>query len=87
MGIHCETGRNNLLDFPFTPKEVQVRISSLKSGKCSGVDLIPNEFIKISADIFLPILVKLFNKVLQTSSNTSYNKLFRRNVKPLSGGI
>ena len=45
---------------------MQVGISSLKSGKCSGLDLIPNEFIKVSADIFLPILVKLFNKVLQT---------------------
>ena len=31
----------------------------MKSGKCSGLDLIPNEFIKVSADIFLPILVKL----------------------------
>ena len=38
----------------------------MKSGKCSGLDLIPNEFIKVSADIFLPILDKLFNKVLQT---------------------
>ena len=66
IDIHCESGKNNPLDFLFTPKEVQVGISSLKSGKCSGLDLIPNEFIKVSADIFLPILVKLFNKVLQT---------------------
>ena len=28
--------------------------------------LIPNEFIRVSTDIFLPILVKLLNKVLQT---------------------
>ena len=59
IDIHFESGKNNPLDFPFTPKEVQVGISNLKSGKCSGLDLIPNEFIKVSADIFLPILVKL----------------------------
>ena len=54
IDIHCESGKNNPIDFPFTPKEVQVGISSLI-----------NEFIKVSADIFLPLLVKLFNKVLQ----------------------
>ena len=55
VDIHCENRKNNPLDFPFTPKEVQVGISSLKSGKCSCLDLISNEFIKVSADIFLPI--------------------------------
>ena len=24
IDIHCENGKNNPLDFPFTPKEVQV---------------------------------------------------------------
>ena len=55
--------KNNPFAFPFSPKEVQVGILSLKFGKCYGLDLIPNEFIKISADIFLPILGKHFNNL------------------------
>ena len=55
---------NKPLDFPFTPKEVKIGISSLKSGKCSGVDLVLNEFIKISSNVLLDVIVKLFNKIL-----------------------
>jgi hypothetical protein len=36
----------------------------LKSGKCSGVDIGLNEFIKIGVNVPLDIIVKLFNKIL-----------------------
>ena len=43
-------------------------ISKLKNGKSSGSDLILNEFIKASKNIFLKTLVKLFNKIISIGS-------------------
>ena len=54
------------LDYAFNCNEVKKGIKDLKSGKSGGPDLILNEFIKNSKDSMVLVLVKLFNKILQT---------------------
>ena len=41
------------------PKEVKNTIKSLKNGKATGPDLIPNEFLKLGAKILTKPLCKL----------------------------
>lgn len=54
------------LDYAFNCSEVKRGIKDLKSGKSGGPDFILNEFIKNSKDTMVLVLVKLFNKILQT---------------------
>ena len=56
----------NSLDKHITQKEITLAAKSLKNRKACGYDSISNEMIKYSAHIMMPILLKLFNKVLQT---------------------
>ncbi|EDO31203.1 predicted protein, partial [Nematostella vectensis] len=54
------------LDFPFTPQEIEKVVKGLKNNKSSGPDNILNEVIKAISSALLPILVKLFNKILES---------------------
>ena len=55
-----------MLNEPFTEIEVKKAIKTLKNNKCRGINLILNEFIKISPDILVEIIVKLFNVILDS---------------------
>lgn len=46
---------------PFTPREVQVALSSVATRKAPGPDGIPNLVLKILKDILWPVLTPLFN--------------------------
>ena len=52
------------LNNPISAEEIQKSIRNLKNGKAYGGDEILNEYIKASAELFLPLYVSLFNKVL-----------------------
>ena len=54
----------NPLDYPFTYREVKLGIKNLKIGKSPGQDQILNEFIKSGSNVLLPLITKLFNKIL-----------------------
>lgn len=56
----------NELSFSITEKEIMSAIKNLKSGKACGADLISNEMLKCIGHIILPVIKKLFNKILQT---------------------
>ena len=72
--FNLQFGHNNvphtpaleILNGEITPKEVADTIVSLKNNKASGDDDVVNEYIKITADVLLPIYVKLFNIVLKS---------------------
>ena len=56
------------LDFTFTEEELDKAIKKLKSNKSPGPDNIPNEFLKVTKTSFLPALVMLFNKILESGN-------------------
>ena len=55
----------NELSFRFTMDEVKTSILQLKPGKTPGIDGIQSEIIKASCTIIAPVLVKIFNYMLQ----------------------
>ena len=56
-----------LLDVEITIIEVKAALRKLKGGKAAGPDQIINEFLKGAEPLVLPFLVKIFNKVFNTS--------------------
>ena len=65
--IECIDGNNrNELNCDITLSEIDNVISSLKSGKAPGIDCITNECLKNSRIIVVPILQKLYNKILES---------------------
>ncbi len=48
----------------FTEDEIRRNIRNLKNNKSGGIDGLLNEHIKSTADLLMPLYVKLFNKVL-----------------------
>jgi len=52
------------LDSPITSVEILDCIKNLKNNKATGDDLVLNEYIKSSANIFINVYVKLFNVIL-----------------------
>jgi hypothetical protein len=67
----------NDLNFTIKAEEISKAISKLKNGKASGNDSILNEMIKSAGPTFIPVLVKLFNKIL---TNSSYPDMWRLNL-------
>ena len=63
----------NELSFRITLNEVGEAVSRLKSGKAPGADNISSEIVKASACMILPLLTKLFNRIL---SHGSYPKIW-----------
>lgn len=57
---------DNELDVEITRDEIIKCIQKLKNGKRSGLDNIANEYIKNTSDMFMPVYVKLFNRILDT---------------------
>lgn len=51
----------------FTEVENKKAIHKLKIGKAAGGDRVINEYIKSTVEIFLPVYVTLFNRILDTS--------------------
>ena len=51
------------LDSPISNSEVSIAIRNLKNEKSPGFDGVPVEFFKVISDVFVPYLVKLFNKM------------------------
>jgi len=54
------------LDAPITASEIKKAIKRLKLGRSAGPDGILNEMIKLSGDIVLEYLVKLFNTIFDS---------------------
>ena len=54
------------LDFRITNDEIKKAISSLKSGKATGLDKISSEMIKASVNVLLSVNEKLFNAILRS---------------------
>jgi hypothetical protein len=57
-----------ILNDNITLEEVKGAIKGLKAGKSPGIDSIPAEFIKISADFLAPHITTVFNFVLASGS-------------------
>ena len=65
--LHDDNIQNNeVLNSEITGEEILKCISKLKNNKASGDDKIVNEYIKASADLLLPLYVKLFNLIFDT---------------------
>ena len=54
------------LNNPISESEIYKAITDLKNGKASGDDNVINEYIKTTAELFMPIYVKLFNIVFES---------------------
>ena len=73
-GVYAE---NEVTDKPISISEVNKVISSIKTGKASGPDLILNEIIKYSSIVTVKSVTKLFNLILETGFYPdSWNKAF-----------
>jgi exonuclease III len=67
----ASTLRIPILDSPITGKEVSDTIHSLKNGKATGEDMIPNEVLKRMGSVLNQTFAILFNKII---SNCKYPK-------------
>jgi len=67
----------NELNFEITKKEVADAIGRLKKGKASGPDLVRNEMLKAGVTTILPMLHRLFNRILNSGI---YPKDWRCNI-------
>ena len=54
------------LDRPFSQKEIERLINTLKNNKAAGYDSINNEMLKSAIKCISPLLVELFNKIILT---------------------
>jgi len=63
----CADSGNLDLDRPFTVQEVAFVVDSLDSSKSPGIDGVGNDCIKGASKFIVPILCRLFNKMLETS--------------------
>ena len=60
--IHVQS--NESLNVEFTQDEIAKAIKRLPNNKSPGIDNILNEYIKATADMLVPLYVKLFNYIL-----------------------
>ena len=56
------------LDYPITEKEVQAVIANLKSKTSAGKDNLLNEYFITFKDVFVPLLVRLFNAIFDSGN-------------------
>ena len=56
------------LDYPITEKEVQAVIATLKKKKSTGKDNLLNEYFITFKDVFVPLLVRLFNVIFDSGN-------------------
>ena len=57
---------NEAINQAFTTNDVTNHIRFLKTSKTPGIDIILNEFIKNCPDELIPVIIKLFNIILET---------------------
>ena len=57
---------NEILNSERTENKILKCIRSLKNGKAAGNDQVINEYIKVTAHLFMPSYLKLFNNILNT---------------------
>ena len=62
-----ETINTNEINQPITGDEIKLAARSMKNNKAGGVDNIVNEHLKSTVNTMLPIYVKLFNLIFDTS--------------------
>lgn len=55
-----------VLNTKFTEQEIREAVSKLKSDKAAGIYEVLHEYIKSTGNIFMPIYVSLFNKILDS---------------------
>ena len=60
--------KNETLDCEITFYELETHLKQLKNLKSPGPDNIPNEFIKNSPTTYKILILKLFNKIIETNS-------------------
>ena len=56
---------NDNLNKDFSIREIEIALQELHNGKAEGLDGISNEILKNASVIVVPILCKLFNKILE----------------------
>ena len=56
------------LDYPITEKEVQAVIANLKSKTSAGKDNLLNEYFITFKDVFVPLIVRLFNAIFDSGN-------------------
>ena len=61
-----ETFNIDILNENITEYEIEDSIKNLKNNKAKGYDGVSNEYIKHSANKFMPLYIKLFNLILET---------------------
>lgn len=59
-----QVGKSKTLIKPFTQRQVKMALKKLKPDKATGPDGIPNEALKMGADILAPTLKKTLNLIL-----------------------
>jgi len=59
---------DNMLGQPITAQDISKSIRKLKNNKAHGLDQISNEFLKSAENTLLPVLLLLFNRVLDTGT-------------------
>ena len=62
--LNCQVDTPSSIMAKFKPEEVLKGTKSLKIGKAVATDLISNDILKATADIIIPLLVALFDKIL-----------------------
>ena len=65
--LNNETINTNEINQPITGDEIKMAAKSMKNNKAGGVDNIVNEHLKSTVNTMLPIYVKLFNLIFDTS--------------------
>ena len=66
INFSLDANNSDILNSPITCTEIDKMISKAHNMKAAGLDNILNEMLKCSKEHIMPILVKLFNKVLDT---------------------
>ena len=64
-GLDAFTGEPSQLTRPIMPEEVTLAIGKLNTGRASGHDDIPAEFLKCSAELISHTIANIFNDALQ----------------------
>ena len=66
MSVICNEN-NNILNSEITVKEVQEKVTKLKTKKAAGLDSITNEMLKCGRYQLMPAILKILNHVKQVT--------------------
>ena len=74
MELPAFTGVPSPLTMPMTPGEVQRAISKLNSGRACGLDDLPADLLKSTADLIAPAIAAIFNDALEHHESLDIGK-------------